>query len=65
MKPFIDSVELAQIIGVTVRQANEIIKATQEELRKKGVYVIKSRPLIAPRKEVFKKIGVEGYDEIF
>ena len=65
MKPFIDSKELAELLCITVRQANEIIKATQEELRNKGVYVIKSRPLIAPRKEVFRKIGVEVNDESY
>lgn len=58
MKPFIDSVELAEMCGISQKQATEIIKEVQQELKEKGVYIIKRRPMIAPRKEVFRKIGV-------
>lgn len=58
MKPFIDSVELADLCGISQRQATEIIKEVQRELKEKGVLIIKRRPVIAPRAEVFRKIGV-------
>ena len=58
-KPFIDSVELAELCEISQKQATEIIKEVQHELKEKGVLIIKRRPLIAPRKEVLRKIGVE------
>ena len=58
-KSFIDSVELAELCEISQKQATEIIKEVQQELKEKGVLIIKRRPLIAPRKEVFRKIGVE------
>lgn len=59
MKPFIDSAELAEICGISQRQATGIIKEVQRELKEKGVHIIRRRPMIAPRREVFRKIGVE------
>lgn len=63
MKPFIDSVELADLCGISRRQATSIIKEVQQDLEKRGVRVLKARPLIAPREEVFRKIGVNNYED--
>ena len=47
------------MLGVPVRQASKLIKETNEELSKKGIYVFNTRPPRAPRKEVLRKIGVK------
>ena len=56
----INSVELAEMLGVTKRQASRVINEVNKELSEKGVYVFYTRPPRAPRKEVLRKIGIEN-----
>ena len=55
----ISSVELAKLLEVPQRQATRVIREVNEELRARGVYVFNTKPPKAPRKEVFRKIGIE------
>lgn len=59
MNPFITTNELAEMCDITNREASHIIREVQKDLEDRGFYVIKSKPLRAPRKEVLKKLGVE------
>lgn len=59
MNLFINSIELAEMCDITQREASQIIREVQKDLESRGFYVIKSKPLRAPRKEVLKKLGVE------
>lgn len=55
----IDSKELAELLNIRQREASQIIREVQKDLEDRGFYVIKSKPLKAPRKEVLRKLGVE------
>lgn len=59
MNLFINSIELAEECGISQREASQIIREVQKDLESRGYYVMKCKPLKAPRKEVFKKLGVE------
>lgn len=59
MNPFITTNELADLCDITQREASHIIREVQKDLEERGFYVIKTKPLKAPRKEVLRKLGVE------
>ena len=59
MNPLINSYELAAMCDITQREASHIIREVQKDLEERGFYVIKTKPLKAPRKEVLRKLGVE------
>lgn len=55
----IDTIELAEMLGITRRTASEIIRLVNAELQSKGFYVLTTRPARAPRNEVLKKLHIE------
>lgn len=59
MNPFITTYELAEMCDITQREASHIIREVQKDLESRGFYIIKSKPLRAPKKEVLKRLGVE------
>lgn len=56
----IDAGELSELININIREARTIIRLIQEEMKKKGLYVPKSKKLIAPTELVMERIGVNG-----
>lgn len=54
----IDSYELSDLLGITHREANRVIRTVNQEMERKGFLVIKSRPQRAPRVEVLKRLGI-------
>lgn len=54
----ISSLELAKLLDVPVRQASKVIHEVNRELEERGVYVFKTKPPRAPRKEVLRKVGI-------
>ena len=55
----IDTNELAEMLGVSKRNASKLIREVMEEMKAQGLYVIATKPLRAPRKKVMEKIGVK------
>lgn len=55
----IDTNELAEMLGVSKRNASKLIREVMEEMKAKGLYVIATKPLRAPREKVMEKIGVK------
>lgn len=63
-KVMIDALELSDLLGITHREANRVIRTVNQEMERKGFLVIKSRPQRAPRVEVLKRLGIgEQYEE--
>lgn len=54
----IDALELSDLLGITHREANRVIRTVNQEMERKGFLVIKSRPQRAPRVEVLKRLGI-------
>jgi phage anti-repressor protein len=59
MSVMIDTNELAEMLGVSKRNASKLIREVMEEMKAQGLYVISTKPLRAPREKVMKKIGVK------
>jgi hypothetical protein len=60
----INSAELSDLLKITRRQANRILRTVNEELQREGYIVLNTRPLKAPRHQVLKRLGLsEGNDE--
>ncbi len=59
----IDSYELSDLLGITHREANRVIRTVNQEMERKGFLVIKSRPQRAPRNEVFKRLKIGERNE--
>ena len=55
----IDTNELAEMLGVSKRNASKLIREVMEEMKAQGLYVIATKPLRAPREKVMEKIGVK------
>ena len=55
---FINSAELSKAVGVTKRQASQLINQVNEELASQGLYVFHTKPPKAPTKYVFEKLGI-------
>ena len=55
----IDTNELAEMLGVSKRNASKLIREVMEEMKAQGLYVISTKLLRAPREKVMKKIGVK------
>lgn len=55
----IDAGELSQLIQISVREARNIIHLAQEEMKKEGYYIPKSKKLMAPAERVLKMIGAK------
>lgn len=58
-KPMIDSVELAELLGCTKRQASVIIQLVNDDLAEQGAYTLNTRPPRAPRMMVYQKLHIE------
>lgn len=56
----IDAGELSQLIQISVREARFIIHLVQQEMKKEGYYIPKSKKLMAPAERVLKKIGAKN-----
>ena len=54
----IDALELSDLLCITHREANRVIRTVNQEMERKGFLVIKSRPQRAPRVEVLKRLGI-------
>ena len=57
-KLFINSLELAKAVGVTKRQASQLINQVNAELESQGLYVFHTKPPKAPTKYVFERLGI-------
>ena len=58
-KYMITTDELSELLEIPEYLARKVIKEVNMELSKKGYIAINTRPLKAPRKEVFKRLGIE------
>lgn len=54
-----DAEGLSELIGISIREARKIIRIVQEEMKKEGYYIPKSKKLMAPAEVVLKKIGAK------
>ena len=50
--------ELAELLNISVRQANTIIQQVNARLKEQGFIVINTRPLRAPRSAVLKYLNI-------
>ena len=57
--PNITTQELAELLHIPQKQAVAVIKLVNAELEKQGAYVLKTRPMMAPRKLVMMKLNIE------
>lgn len=57
MDLFIDAEQLSGLTHISVRESRKIIRIVQEEMKKEGYYIPKSKKLMAPAERVLKKIG--------
>ena len=58
-KPYITTQELAELLHIPQYQAVAIIKLVNDDLKKQGAYVLKTRPMMAPTKLVMMKLNIE------
>ena len=54
----IDTQELADLLGVSTRQASRILREVNAELQRDGYIVLNTRPLKAPRTKVMERLGL-------
>lgn len=55
---YISTIELAEQLGISQREARTIIKMANEKQKEQGLYVVKARPSRALKKEVAKLLGI-------
>ena len=60
MNTYISAKELQQEIGISYQSALEIIKEVRKEMEKHGYLLPKGKELIAIKKLVYKRLGIEG-----
>lgn len=60
MNTYISAKELQQETGISYRSALEIIKEIRKEMEKHGYLLPKGKELIAIKKLVYKRLGIEG-----
>ena len=60
MNTYISAKELQQETGISYRSALEIIKEVRKEMEKRGYLLPKGKELIAIKKLVYKRLGIEG-----
>lgn len=60
MNTYISAKELQQETGISYRSALEIIKEIRKEMEKRGYLLPKGKKLIAIKKLVYKRLGIEG-----
>lgn len=60
MNTYISAKELQQETGISYRSALEIIKEIRKEMKKNGYLLPKGKELIAIKKLVYKRLGIEG-----
>ncbi len=60
MNCYMDAEGLSELIGISIREARNIIHLVQEEMKKEGYYIPKSKKLMAPAERVLKKIGAKN-----
>lgn len=54
---YITTNELAEALKISQKEARAIVKMANEKQKEKGLYVVKSRPPRALKKEVEKLLG--------
>lgn len=60
MNTYISAKELQQETGISYRSALEIIKEIRKEMEKSGYLLPKGKEIVAIKKLVYKRLGIEG-----
>ena len=60
MNTYISAKELQQELSISYQSALEIIKEVRKEMEKHGYLLPKGKELIAIKKLVYKRLGIEG-----
>lgn len=58
-KLMIDTSELSELLGITNRKANDILREVNNELKEQGYLIVNTRPLKAPRKIVLERLNIQ------
>lgn len=60
MNTYISAKELQQELSISYQSALKIIKEVRKEMEKHGYLLPKGKELIAIKKLVYKRLGIEG-----